>query len=201
MVGPPSSARDRPEVAPPRTGRVDSAGRYHDRAKYSAWNIGAYLVLLVVVYLLVHSSGPDYWVPYALAAAVILLLVRYLSTRYLLDDTSLRATRLLGGRRIALEDIRQIDYASLRDLSPVGFFGSWGWRGRMWSPQAGTFDSIYTDTYGLLVTTTGTPLFISPADPAEFARELSRRVRSFTGPLELDVGDPAQQRAKAMPTF
>jgi hypothetical protein len=201
MGGIPTTPSSPSQEALPTIGRIDSSGRYHDRAKYSPWNIGAYVVLLIVIYLLVHSSGSDFWVPYALAAVVLILLVRYLSTHYVLDETSLRASRILGGQRLALEDIRQIDYASLRDLSPVGFFGSWGWRGRMWSPQVGTFDSIYTDTTGLLITTTGTPLFISPADPALFARELSRRVRSFTGPLDLDVGDPAQQRVKGMPTF
>jgi hypothetical protein len=201
MVGSARSSSDREEDGPPRAGRLDTAGRYHDRAKYSAWNIGAYVVLLLVIYFLVHSSGADYWVPYVLAAVVLLLLIRYLSTHYVLDETYLRAARVLGGCRVALEDVREIDYASLRDLSPVGFFGSWGWRGRMWSPQVGTFDSAYTDTYGLLITTTGNPLFISPADPAEFARELSRRVRSFNGPLDRDVGDPAHQRVKPMPTF
>jgi hypothetical protein len=190
-----------PETVGRRSGHLDSNGRYLIRGKYSTWNIGAYLVLLGVIYLLIRDPGGNYWVPWALTAVVLLLLARYLSTHYVLDDASLRASRLLGGRKLALEDIRQIDYASVRDLSPVGFFGSWGWRGRMWSPRVGALDLIYTDTFGLLIETTGVPLFISPADPAAFARELSRRVRSFNGPLELDVGDPAQARVKPMSTF
>jgi hypothetical protein len=184
-----------------RAGHIDARGRYLIRGKYSTWNIAAYLVLLGIIYLLIRDPGGNYWVPWALTAIVLFLLARYLSTHYVLDETSLRASRLLGGRRLALEDIRQIDYASLRDLSPVGFFGSWGWRGRMWSPRLGTIDLIYTDTYGLLIETTDVPIFISPSDPAAFARELSRRVRSFTGPLELDVGDPAHTRAQPMSTF
>ncbi|MCI4365117.1 MAG: hypothetical protein L3K10_03525 [Thermoplasmata archaeon] len=190
-----------PESSPRHTGYVDSHGRYHDRGKISAWNLGAYGFLIVLVLVIVHDPSGEFWVPYVLVALLLLLTGRYLSTRYVLDDASLRAFRILGGQRIALEDVTQIDYVSLRDLSPVGFFGSWGWRGRMWSPRVGTFDSIYTDTFGVLVTTTGVPLFVSPSDPAGFARELSRRVRSFTGPLEVDVGDPTQQRAAPMPTF
>ena len=49
-------------------------------------------------------------------------------------------------------------------------------------------DAIYTDSRGLLVTGGSVPLFLSPHDPTAFARELSRRVRSYTGPLEVDVG-------------
>jgi hypothetical protein len=179
---------------------VDQAGRYHERGKISLWNVGAHVVLILLVVLFVHNPGGQYWVPYALIALLFLLLMRYLSTVYGIDDAYLRASRILGGRRVALRDVRQIEYMSLRDLSPVGIFGSWGWRGRMWSPRIGTFDSIYTDTFGLLVSTGEVPMFISPADPAGFARELSRRVRSFTGPLAVDVGDPAQQPSP-VPSF
>jgi hypothetical protein len=172
---------------------MDHLGRYHDRAKISPWNIGAYLVLLLIVLFLFRGSSVQSWVPYTLFALVLLLLARYLSTQYVIDDTHLHARRILGGQRVALDEIHQIEYASIRDLSPVGFFGSWGWRGRMWSPRVGTFDSIYTDTFGLLVSPTHYPLFVSPADPAGFARELSRRVRSFSGSLAVDVGDPARE--------
>jgi hypothetical protein len=190
-----------PEPLPTKAARIDSEGRYHARAKYSGWNLGAYVVLLVLIVVLIHAPAGQAWVPYVLVAIVLLLIARYVSTHYVIDDTYLRVSRLLGGRRLPLEEVRKIDYASIRDLSPVGFFGSWGWRGRMWSPRVGTFDALYTDTAGVLVDTTDVPLFVSPANPAEFTRELSRRVRSFTGPLELDVGDPAYAPRAASPSF
>jgi hypothetical protein len=179
------------------TGRLDRAGRYHDRGKISLWNVGAHLFLIGLVLLFVRNPGGQVWVPYVLIALLFLLMIRYLSTTYWIDEAYLRASRILGGQRVALRDVRQIEYVSLRDLSPVGFFGSWGYRGRMWSPRIGTFDSVYTDTFGVLVSAGEVPLFVSPADPAGFARELSRRVRSFTGPLALDVGDPGQESAPA----
>ncbi len=200
MRGRPGAGRPA-DTTPRHTGHIDHQGRYHDRGRVSAWNVGAYLVLLVIIVVIFRNSTAQYWVPYALIGVVVLLLLRYLSTRYVIDDAHLYARRFLGGRRLALEDVRQIDYASIRDLSPVGFFGSWGWRGRMWSPRIGSFDSIYTDTFGLLVSPGEVPLFISPSDPAGFARELSRRVRSFSGPLEVDVGDPAKQRTPGFQSF
>ncbi len=134
------------------------------------------------------------WASYFLIGVTVLFLVRYLSTNYAIDDTFLRARRLLGGRRIRLEEVRRIQFASLRDLVPISGglgFGAWGWRGRMYSPTVGDFDSCYTDAAnGILVTAGAFPLYISPKDPAGFARELSRRVRSYTGPLLEDVGDP-----------
>jgi len=133
-------------------------------------------------------------VPYALIALLVLFLGRYFSTHYSIDDSFLRASRFLGGRRIPLEEVRRIEYSALRDLAPSGLMaalGPWGWRGRMWSPVIGPFDSVFTDpANGLLVSGPGHPLFLSPRDPAGFARELSRRVRSYTGPLEADVGHP-----------
>jgi hypothetical protein len=120
----------------------------------------------------------------------VFFLVRYLSTSYSIDDVYLRAWRIAGGRRIHLADVRKIEVIRLRDLSPTGFFGSWGWRGRMWSPLIGHFDAIYSDPTGLLLTADGVPLFISPRHAGEFARELSRRVRSYTGPLAVDAGAP-----------
>lgn len=200
MSGPPDPTRPT-SSASRHTGYLDAQGRYHDRGKISPWNVGAYVVLLLIILLIFRDSSAQFWVPYALIAVVLLLLARYLSTRYVIDDTFLHAYRILGGRRVPLEEVRQIDYASIRDLSPVGFFGSWGWRGRMWSPRIGTFDSIYTDTFGLLVSPGELSLFISPADPAGFARELSRRVRSFSGPLDVDVGDPSKQSAPVVSSF
>jgi hypothetical protein len=152
-----------------------------------------------VVILVIRDPAGYVWVDPFLVAVILLLLARYLSTTYRIDDTYLVAVRILGGRRVRLEEVRAIEFASLRDLSPVGFFGSWGWRGRVWSPRLGTFDAIYTDTAGLLLTVGDVPLFISPSDPEQFAVELSRRVRSYTGALKVDVGDPAQRTP--LPTF
>jgi hypothetical protein len=131
------------------------------------------------------------WAPYAIVALFLVFLVRYLSTSYSIDDTDLRAWRILGNRRIPLDEVQKIEYSSIRDLGPTGFFGSWGYRGRMWSPSIGLFDAVYTDpARGILVTPAGIPLYISPSHMEEFARELSRRVRSYSGRLPIDVGDP-----------
>ncbi len=133
-----------------------------------------------------------WWAPWVIGIFLVASLGRYLSTSYRVDDTSLSAWRVLGGRRVRLDEVRKIEYASLRDLAPTGgLLGSWGWRGRMWSPVVGRFDSIYTDaSRGLLVSAGDVPLYISPRDPEAFARELSRRVRSYSGRLAVDVGDP-----------
>ena len=136
---------------------------------------------------------------YLLVAIVAAFLVRYLLTQYRMDDATLFAWRPVGSRRVRLETVRRIEYANLRDLGPVGMFGSWGYRGRMWSPVIGSFDAIYTDPKGLLVTAGEYPLFISPKDPDGFARELSRRVRSYTGRLEVDVGDTGTAPAAVAP--
>ncbi len=157
------------------------------------------ILLAAVLYILLpERSVASLTAVYALIALLVFFLARYLSTYYVLDDEHLRAWRLLGGRRIALEEVRRIDYARLRDLAPTGGWfgvGSWGWRGRMWSAAIGEFDAISTDAaLGLLVTAGDVPLYISPNRPEAFARELSRRVRSYTGPLDHDVGalPPAQ---------
>jgi PH (Pleckstrin Homology) domain-containing protein len=156
--------------------------------------IGTYVVLiLIVAVLLPHSSDILYlYGPWALGGLLLLFLLRYVSTTYSLDDTHLSAWRIFGGRRVRLSEVRKIEYSSMRDLGPTGgMFGSWGWRGRMWSPQLGKFDAIYTDAArGILVTVGEIPLYITPLDLPEFARELSRRVRSYTGRLLTDVGDP-----------
>lgn len=171
-------------------------GRYVMRARFSAGVVGAYVLLLVLIGVFVAPRVAKVytWVPYLLAAVTLLLLVRYFSTRYVLNDTDLVAWRILGSRRVPLEDVRAIEYANLRDLVPTGGLfglGSWGWRGRMHSTLIGEFDSICTDAVsGLLVTAGAYPLYISPRDTNGFARELSRRVRSYTGPLAKDVGIP-----------
>lgn len=177
---------------------LDPEGRYRQRGRISYAVVGTYLfLLLLVLFVLLPRVDPSYlWVPYFLVGVLLLFLVRYLSTTYTIDDTFLRASRLLGGRKIHLEEVRRIEYATLRDLAPVGSglgLGSWGWRGRMYSPSVGDFDSIYTDpARGVLVTAGAHPLYVSPQDTEGFARELSRRVRSYTGPLLKDVGNPYQ---------
>lgn len=153
--------------------------------------IGTYLVLAgILAYLGLARAGvtESPWVTYFLVLVCLFFLGRYLSTHYRLDASTLRARRVLGSRTVKLDEVRRIEWANLRDIGPIGFFGSWGYRGRMWSPTIGSFDAIYTDSRGLLVTAGSYPLFISPEDPEAFARELSRRVRSYTGPLEVDVG-------------
>lgn len=156
--------------------------------------IGVYLVLiLIVVVVLPHSTALLFtWAPAILGLLLALFLVRYISTTYWIDDSYLRAFRILGGQRVRLSEVRKIEYSSMRDLGPSGgIVGSWGWRGRMWSPRIGQVDAVYTDAaHGILVTAGRVPLYITPVDCPEFARELSRRVRSYTGRLSVDVGDP-----------
>jgi hypothetical protein len=174
----------------------DAEGRYVVGARLSGAVVGAYAVLLLLIVFLIgpRLASADAWVTIFLVALTVLFLARYLSTRYVLDDVQLKATRILGGRRVPLEDVRAIEFASLRSLVPTGGLlgmGSWGWRGRMYSSTVGEFDSIFTDAAsGLMVTAGAYPLYISPKHPEEFARELSRRVRSYTGPLLRDVGYP-----------
>ncbi len=154
----------------------------------------AYSLLLLLILFLVAPELHGIYVLGTLVLLVILVfyLARYLSVYYTLDDTHFRAHQILGGRRIPFEEIRAIEYGSLRDLSPTGgIFSTWVGRGKMYSPTIGEFDAIYTEpARGLLVGAGAYPLYISPADRDEFARELSRRVRSYTGPLLKDVGYP-----------
>lgn len=154
--------------------------------------VGVYVVLLLLLYFFVLPIGFDSnpLLVYVLMAGTIFLLGRYLTTSYTIDDTNLVAWRILGPRRMPLKEIRKIEFTAMRDLSPTGFFGSWGYRGRMWSPYIHEFDAVYTDPTGLLVSGGPYPLFISPTDREAFARELSRRVRSFPGGLTVDDGTP-----------
>jgi hypothetical protein len=178
----------------PTVGGFDAEGRFRSHGRISYGVVGAYVFLLIVIVLLFHEGTVTnlWWVPWFLGILVVAMLARYLSTTYRIDDAQLEAWRLFGGRRVQLSEVRRIEYSALRDLAPGGsFFGGWGWRGRMWSPIIGWFDAIHTDaSRGLLVTAAGDPVFISPKDPERFARELSRRVRSYTGRLAVDVGDP-----------
>jgi len=171
--------------------KVDSRGRATFPSAISWGVVGFYLVLLLLL-LTVSLYGATIapYVLYALVAVLIVFLVRYLSTRYWMDSDRVGASRLFGSRHADLEDVRRIEFANLRDLGPTGFFGSWGYRGRMWSPSIGPFDSIHTVSNGVLVTAGGVPFFVSPKDPGGFARELSRRARSNRdAPLEIDAGE------------
>lgn len=174
-------------------GHVDREGRFHAWGQLSVTIVAAYIVLFLVVLAVFRyeAGSAAWWTPWLLTVLILGSLARYLTTHYRIDDSRLHASRLLGGQTILLEEVRRIEYARIRDLSPTGFFGSWGWRGRMWSPIVGRFDAIYTDPVrGLLITAGEHPIYVSPRDVEGFARELSRRVRSYTGRLAADVGDP-----------
>lgn len=176
----------------PPDAAMPDAGRVSQRAPLSAGTVGVYLffagLLLLTARIASISAFP--FINEILAGAFLLFLIRYASTRYWIDADRLRASRLFGSRTVPLEEVRRIEFGNLRDLTPVGLVGTWGWRGRMWSPTLGSFDAIHTVSSGLVISAGAVPLFISPRDPASFARELSRRVRSYTGPLEVDVGAP-----------
>jgi hypothetical protein len=169
---------------------LDPHGRYRVGGQLSGVTIGVYAVLILLFGLVVLTPQTPYpeWIVILIP---VFFLIRYLSTSYSIDEVYLRTFRIAGGRRVPLADVRKIEYARLRELAPVGFFGAWGWRGRVWSAQIGSFDAVYTDASGLLVTAGEFPIFISPRHPADFARELSRRVRSYKGPLAVDVGHPS----------
>ena len=171
---------------------LDAAGRYHAHGTISYVTVGVYIVLLLLLYFFVLPSPLDsnHYLVFVLMAGTIFLLIRYATTSYTIDDSDLRAWRILGPRRMPLSDIRKIEFMALRDLSPTGFFGAWGYRGRMWSPYISSFDAVFTDPVGLLITGGPYPMFISPRNREAFARELSRRARSYTGPLTVDVGFP-----------
>jgi hypothetical protein len=171
------------DPTPPRAAR-----RYWEFAPKSATVLGVYLILLAL--LAYEASRNEFisfpFVAYFLVGLLVLYLARYLSTTYWIDDRRLRAFRLFGGRSLPLAEIRKIEIGNLRDLGPVSYFHGWGWRGRMWSPIVGKFDSVHTVSPGLLITASAVPLFVSPREPAAFARELSRRVRSSGGMLVTD---------------
>lgn len=171
--------------------RMDREGVYHDRGRLSYTVVGVYAVLIVVLLYIAPHYGNAVWAIVFILVLFVIFLARYVSTTYTLTDTQVRAWRLFGSRRMRLDSVNRIEYGSMRELAPTGFFGSWGWRGRMWSTEIGPFDAFYTDAaHGLIVSGEGVPIYISPTDIDEFARELSRRVRSYKGRLAVDVGDP-----------
>lgn len=171
-------------VAPSTAGAppgLDAQGRYASRAPVST-GVVVFYGILVAILLWAWGVGSYSGYPYVFVVLIAILMVflaRYASTRYVMDSDFLTASRLFGSRRVRLEEVRGIELANLRDLGPVSFFGGWGWRGRVWSPTIGTFDSIHTVSPGVLVSVGAVPLFVSPRDPVDFARELSRRVRSY----------------------
>ncbi|MDE1820345.1 MAG: hypothetical protein KGJ23_06680 [Euryarchaeota archaeon] len=142
------------------------------------------VVLLVVVFEFPRLGAAPPFVGF-LAAVIALYLVRELSVSYSIDSDRLSAWRIFGWRRLPLSSIRRVEAVSLRDLSPIGFFGSWGWRSRRWSPSIGKFDSVYTFHRGLLVHTDQVPLFLSPKDREGFVKELSRRMDAAGCALEV----------------
>lgn len=159
-------------------------------ARYSIGIIVFYLLLIGAISYLGADRITNLLVAELLDAALILYLGRYISTRYRLSHYTFTASRLFGSRRIPIEEIRHVGPANLRDLAPVSFIGSWGWRGRMWSPRFGVFDTVHTSSQGLFVTGgSGVPVFISPTDPDAFLSEMSRRVRSYHP--EVDISAPA----------
>lgn len=181
---------------------IDPQGRFTVRAELSWAVIAFYLVLAgLVVFAMVDGSLVGLVnVGLVLDALILVFLARYVSTHYRLDSDTLRARRLFGSRTVQLEEVRRIEYADLRELGTVSFFGGWGWRGRVWSPRIGRFDSVSTVSRGILVSAGAVPVFISPRHAELFARELSRRVRSHVaGALEVDAGDP--NAVRAVPAF
>ena len=161
---------------------------YRMWARWSAGVVGLYFVLAGALTYLGSERLINPLVAEVLVAALIIYLGRYLSTRYRLTHRTFMALRMFGSRRIPLEEIRHASHTNLRDLAPVSFIGSWGWRGRMWSPRLGQFDTVHTTSEGLLISGgTGVPVFISPKDPEAFLAELSRRVRSYNPDIDIET--------------
>jgi hypothetical protein len=177
-----------------RGGRADAGGRFVMHAAIP-WGVVVFYVILIllVTYIeLIHELPSSPYLFFVLVGVLVIFLARMLSTRYVLDADRVIASRLFGSRRARLDRVRKIEHASLRELAPVSLFGGWGWRGRAWSPTIGRFDSLHTTSAGVLVTVDEYPMFLTPRDPPAFARELSRRVRSYVGEIEVDVGAPGK---------
>lgn len=174
-------------VASPGPSASDGRWRSHSPIDPAVVVVYAILVLLLAVFG--RSPGPTPLIPnplLLLAGLVVIYFVRYASTSYSMDSDRFLAWRLFGSRSIPLETIRKIELANLRDLSPTGFFRGWGWRGRVWSPIIGGFDTVHTVSAGVMIAPdSGVPLFVSPKDPAAFVQELSRRARSYRGHVEV----------------
>ncbi len=169
---------------------LDPSGRYAVGAELSWAVVGIYVFFAFLLVIVLRGSTVSLYALYFILALLLFFLVRYVSTTYWMDADSLTAFRIAGGRRIQLKEVRSIRPATLRELSPTGFFGSWGYRGRMWSPLVGDFDSVQTSSNGILIYAGSVPLFITPRHPEDFLRELSRRVRSYRGSLDAGPGAP-----------
>jgi Bacterial PH domain len=169
-------------------GRPRRPRPYRMPARLSIGIVAFYLILIAAITYLGTYRLTNPLVSEVLVAALIVYLGRYLSTRYLLGSSYFTAARLFGSRRIPLEEIRHVAPANLRDLAAASFFGSWGWRGRMWSARIGPFDTVHTTSEGLLISGgSGVPVFISPKDSDGFVTELSRRVRSYHPDVDIEA--------------
>jgi hypothetical protein len=135
-----------------------------------------YVILIAIVLWVFPRLALPLGSIFLVVAVLGIYLARDLSIQYSIDADHLNAWRLFGWRRVPLDSISSVERTSLRDLAPVGMFGTWGWRSRLWSPTEGKFDAIHTFHDGLLVHGEGVPLFISPQDPAAFGRLLTERV-------------------------
>jgi hypothetical protein len=164
---------------------------YRQTARYS---IGVFVfyafLILIMVWVYLRGSADivsSYLVPFILLLLIVYY-IRYMSTHYRIDGRSFYASRLFGSRKLALRNIRKVQRANLRELGGIGMLGTWGWRGRVWSPILGPYDTVHTTSEGLLVTGLKVPVFISPRDPEAFQRELVRRVRAESGDEPPDTG-------------
>jgi Ca2+/Na+ antiporter len=152
-----------------------SESEYTQRATISWAVVGTYLFLMLMLYLLTLWVHLSVYAAIGLIAILVLYLVRFLTMSYTIGEETLRATRIFGSRVVPLDTVRKVDLSSLRDLAPVGWSGTWGWRSRMWSPVIGHFDNISSVHLGLTVYGDGVPFFISPKDREAFLSELDKR--------------------------
>lgn len=146
-------------------------------AARSVITLAAYGVVILLLVLVEGRVGED--VTILLVGALMVYLARYLSVSYTIAEGRLIAWRIFGWRSVPLDSIHRVELTSLRDLSPVSWVGTWGWRSRMWSPDLGAFDAISTDHRGLMIHGDDVPFFISPRDPEAFGRALVERVEGL----------------------
>ena len=141
-----------------------------------SWAVVGTYVFMILIFLLLTNWGfiPEY-AGIILIVILLVYLVRIVTTVCVIDEDTLRASRIFGSRRVDLDTVRKVDVLSLRDLAPVGWVGTWGWRSRMWSPVVGPFDNLSTIHLGLMIYGDGVPFFISPRDRDEFLKELDER--------------------------
>lgn len=144
-----------------------------------------YVVMIVLVLVEFPALHLESYATALVIGALVVYLLRELSVFYTIDEEALHAWRLFGWRSISLESIHKIEPVSLRDLAPVGFSGTWGWRSRLWSAQLNSsFEAIQTHHRGLIIHGEGVPLFISPRDRDAFAHALYERVQLVNPSIE-----------------